>query len=132
MATTTLNKDEILEAISNMTVLELSELLKAFEERFGVTAAAPAAVAGAAGPAASAAEAPVEEEQDEFDVILTGAGDKKIQVIKEVRALTNLGLKEAKDVVDGAPKAVLEKVSKEDAEKAKAQLEAAGATVELK
>jgi large subunit ribosomal protein L7/L12 len=132
MASTTLNKDEILEAISNMTVLELSELLKAFEERFGVTAAAPVAAAGAAGPAASAAEAPVEEEQDEFDVILTGAGDKKIQVIKEVRALTNLGLKEAKDVVDGAPKAVLEKVSKEDAEKAKAQLEAAGATVELK
>jgi large subunit ribosomal protein L7/L12 len=132
MATTTLNKDEILEAISNMTVLELSELLKAFEERFGVTAAAPVAAAGAAGPAASAAEAPAEEEQDEFDVILTGAGDKKIQVIKEVRALTSLGLKEAKDVVDGAPKAVLEKVSKEDAEKAKAQLEAAGATVELK
>ena len=132
MATTTLNKDEILEAISNMTVLELSELLKAFEERFGVTAAAPVAAAGAAGPAASAAEAPAEEEQDEFDVILTGAGDKKIQVIKEVRALTSLGLKEAKDVVDGAPKAVLEKVSKEDAEKAKVQLEAAGATVELK
>ena len=132
MASTTLNKDEILEAISNMTVLELSELLKAFEERFGVTAAAPVAAAGAAGPAASAAEAPAEEEQDEFDVILTGAGDKKIQVIKEVRALTSLGLKEAKDVVDGAPKAVLEKVSKEDAEKAKAQLEAAGATVELK
>ena len=132
MASTTLNKDEILEAISNMTVLELSELLKAFEARFGVTAAAPVAVAGAAGPAASAAEAPAEEEQDEFDVILTGAGDKKIQVIKEVRALTSLGLKEAKDVVDGAPKAVLEKVSKEDAEKAKVQLEAAGATVELK
>jgi large subunit ribosomal protein L7/L12 len=132
MATTTLNKDEILEAISKMTVLELSELLKAFEERFGVTAAAPVAAAGAAGPAASSAEAPVEEEQDEFDVILTGAGDKKIQVIKEVRALTSLGLKEAKDVVDGAPKAVLEKVSKEDAEKAKVQLEAAGATVELK
>ena len=116
-----------------MTVLELSELLKAFEERFGVTAAAPVAVAGAAGPAAAAAaEAPAEEEQDEFDVILTGAGDKKIQVIKEVRALTSLGLKEAKDLVDGAPKSVLEKVSKEDAEKAKAQLEAAGATVELK
>jgi large subunit ribosomal protein L7/L12 len=132
MASTTLNKDEILEAISKMTVLELSELLKAFEERFGVTAAAPVAAAGAAGPAASSAEAPVEEEQDEFDVILTGAGDKKIQVIKEVRALTSLGLKEAKDVVDGAPKAVLEKVSKEDAEKAKVQLEAAGATVELK
>jgi large subunit ribosomal protein L7/L12 len=129
----TSTKDDILEAISKMTVLELSELLKAFEERFGVTAAAPVAVAGGGGgPAAAAAEAPAEEEQDEFDVILTGAGDKKIQVIKEVRALTNLGLKEAKDVVDGAPKAVLEKVSKEDAEKAKAQLEAAGATVELK
>jgi large subunit ribosomal protein L7/L12 len=129
MATET--KDDILEAISNMTVLELSELLKAFEERFGVTAAAPVAVA--AGPAAaSAAEAPAEVEQDEFDVVLTGAGDKKIQVIKEVRALTNLGLKEAKDLVDGAPKSVLEKVSKEDAEKAKAQLEGAGATVELK
>jgi large subunit ribosomal protein L7/L12 len=129
MATAT--KDDILEAISNMTVLELSELLKAFEERFGVTAAAPVAVA--AGPAsAAAAEAPAEVEQDEFDVVLTGAGDKKIQVIKEVRALTNLGLKEAKDLVDGAPKSVLEKVSKEDAEKAKAQLEGAGATVELK
>ncbi len=128
MATTT--KDDILEAISNMSVLELSELLKAFEDRFGVSAAAPVAVA-AAGPAA-AAEAPAEVEQDEFDVVLTGAGDKKIQVIKEVRALTNLGLKEAKDLVDGAPKNVLEKVSKEDAEKAKAQLEGAGATVELK
>jgi large subunit ribosomal protein L7/L12 len=114
-----------------MTGLELSELLKEFEERFGVTAAAPAAVAVAAGPG-TAAEAPAEEEQDEFDVILTGAGEKKIQVIKEVRALTNLGLKEAKDLVDGAPKPVLEKVSKEDAEKAKAQLEGAGASVELK
>jgi large subunit ribosomal protein L7/L12 len=112
-------------------VLELSELLKEFEERFGVTAAAPVAVAAPA--AAGAAEAaPAEEEQDEFDVILTAAGDKKIQVIKEVRALTNLGLKEAKDLVDGAPKAVLEKISKEDAEKAKSQLETAGATVELK
>jgi large subunit ribosomal protein L7/L12 len=131
MATST--KDDILEAISNMSVLELSELLKAFEERFGVTAAAPVAVAGAAAPAAGgAADAPAEVEQDEFDVVLTGAGDKKIQVIKEVRALTNLGLKEAKDLVDGAPKNVLEKVSKEDAEKAKAQLEGAGATVELK
>jgi large subunit ribosomal protein L7/L12 len=131
MATST--KDDILEAISNMSVLELSELLKAFEERFGVTAAAPVAVAGAAAPAAGgAAEAPAEVEQDEFDVVLTGAGDKKIQVIKEVRALTNLGLKEAKDLVDGAPKTVLEKVSKEDADKAKAQLEGAGATVELK
>jgi large subunit ribosomal protein L7/L12 len=124
-------KEEILDAISNMTVLELSELLKEFEEKFGVTAAAPVAVAG---PAASGGgdAAPAEEEKDEFDVVLTAAGDKKIQVIKEVRALTNLGLKEAKDVVDGAPKAVLEKVSKDDAEKAKAQLEAAGATVELK
>jgi large subunit ribosomal protein L7/L12 len=116
-----------------MTVLELSELLKDFEERFGVTAAAPVAVAAAApaggGAGAAAAE---EEEKDEFDVVLTGAGDKKIQVIKEVRALTNLGLKEAKDLVDGAPKSVLEKVSKEDAEKAKAQLESAGASVELK
>jgi large subunit ribosomal protein L7/L12 len=128
---TTLSQEDILEAISKMTVLELSELLKAFEERFGVTAAAPVAAASA-GPAAPAAEAPVEEEQDEFDVVLTGAGEKKIQVIKEVRALTSLGLKEAKDLVDGAPKTVLEKVSKEDAEKAKAQLEGAGASVELK
>ncbi len=129
MATT----EEILDGIASMTVLELSELLKAFEEKFGVTAAAPVAVAAA--PAAGgggAAEAPAEEEKDEFDVVLTAAGDKKIQVIKEVRALTSLGLKEAKDLVDGAPKAVLEKVSKEDAEKAKAQLEGAGASVELK
>jgi large subunit ribosomal protein L7/L12 len=125
-------KEEILDAISSMTVLELSELLKDFEERFGVTAAAPVAVAGAAPAAGGGGAAEAEEEQDEFDVILTGAGDKKIQVIKEVRALTSLGLKEAKDLVDGAPKAVLEKASKEDAEKAKAQLEAAGASVELK
>ena len=126
-------KEEILDAISSMTVLELSELLKDFEERFGVTAAAPVAVAGAA-PAAGAGggDAAAEEEKDEFDVILLGAGEKKIQVIKEVRSLTSLGLKEAKDLVDGAPKPVLEKASKEDAEKAKAQLEAAGATVELK
>jgi len=124
-------KEEILDAISNMTVLELSELLKEFEERFGVTAAAP--VAAAAAPVAGGeAAAPAEEEQDEFDVVLTAAGDKKIQVIKEVRTLTSLGLKEAKDLVDGAPKPVLEKASKEDAEKAKAQLEAAGATVEVK
>lgn len=121
---------EILDAIASMTVLELSELLKAFEEKFGVTAAAPVAVAAAGGGSGDAA--PVVEEQDEFDVILLGAGEKKIQVIKEVRTLTNLGLKEAKDLVDGAPKAVLEKVSKEDAEKAKAQLEGAGASVELK
>ena len=123
-------KEEILDAIAGMTVLELSELLKEFEDRFGVTAAAPMAVAAPTGGGGEAA--PEVEEQDEFDVILTGAGDKKIQVIKEVRALTNLGLKEAKDLVDGAPKPVLEKVNKEDAEKAKAQLEGAGATVELK
>ena len=127
MAAKTLTKDEILDAISAMTVLELSELLKEFEERFGVTAAAPVAVAAAA-PAAGGGE----EEKNEFDVILTSAGDKKIQVIKEVRALTSLGLKEAKDLVDGAPKPVLERASKDDAEKAKAQLEGAGATVELK
>ena len=126
-------KEEILDSIASMTVLELSELLKDFEEKCGVTAAAPVAVAGAA-PAAGGGDAggAAEEEKDEFDVILTGAGDKKIQVIKEVRALTSLGLKEAKDLVDGAPKPVLEKANKEDAEKAKAQLEAAGATVEIK
>jgi large subunit ribosomal protein L7/L12 len=121
-------KEEILESIAGMTVLELSELLKDFEEKFGVTAAAPAA---AAGPAAAVEEEAVEE-QTEFDVILTAAGDKKIQVIKEVRSLTSLGLKEAKDLVDGAPKPVIEKATKEDAEKAKAQLEAAGASVEVK
>jgi large subunit ribosomal protein L7/L12 len=132
----TMTKDEILDAIANMTVLELSELLKDFEEKFGVTAAAP--VAAFAGPIPGAAAAGGdgagggEEEKDEFDVVLAAAGDKKIQVIKEVRALTNLGLKEAKDLVDSAPKPVLEHVSKEDAEKAKAQLEEAGATVELK
>ena len=127
-------KEEILDSIASLTVLELSELLKDFEERFGVTAAAPVAVAApaAGGGGGGGGEAPAEEEQDEFDVILASAGDKKIQVIKEVRALTNLGLKEAKDLVDAAPKPVLEKASKEDAEKAKAQLEGAGATVELK
>jgi large subunit ribosomal protein L7/L12 len=125
-------KEEILDAISGMTVLELSELLKDFEERFGVTAAAPAAVAAAPAAGGGDAGGGGDEEQDEFDVILTGAGDKKIQVIKEVRALTNLGLKEAKDLVDSAPKPVLEKASKEDAQKAKEQLEAAGASVELK
>ncbi|MDA8300099.1 MAG: 50S ribosomal protein L7/L12 [Actinomycetota bacterium] len=129
---TKLSKDDILEAISDMSVLELSELLKSFEERFGVSAAAPVVAAAGAAPAAAAPEAAAVEEQDEFDVVLSSAGDKKIQVIKEVRALTSLGLKEAKDLVDGAPKTVLEKVSKEDADKAKAQLEAAGATVELK
>jgi large subunit ribosomal protein L7/L12 len=125
-------KEDILDSIANMTVLELSELLKDFEEKFGVTAAAPVAVAAAPGPGGGGAAAEAEEEKDEFDVVLTEAGDKKIQVIKEVRALTNLGLKEAKDLVDGAPNPVLEKVSKEDAEKAKASLEEAGGKVELK
>jgi len=124
-------KEEILDSIANLTVLELSELLKDFEERFGVTAAAPAAVA-AAPAAAGGGDVAAVEEQDEFDVVLIAAGDKKIQVIKEVRALTSLGLKEAKDLVDSAPKPVLEKVSKEDAAKAKAQLDGAGATVEVK
>jgi large subunit ribosomal protein L7/L12 len=124
-------KEEILDSISNMTVLELSELLKDFEERFGVTAAAPVAVAA---PAAGggAAEAEPEEEKDEFDVVLTEAGGQKIAVIKEVRSLTSLGLKEAKDLVESAPKAVLEKVNKDEAERARAALEGAGATVELK
>jgi large subunit ribosomal protein L7/L12 len=126
----TLTKDELLDVFKNMTVLELNEFLKAFEEEFGVTAAAPVAVA--AGPAAAGEAPAAAEEQDEFDVVLTAAGDKKIQVIKEVRALTTLGLKEAKDLVDNAPKPVLEKATKEDAEKAKAQLEAAGASVDLK
>jgi len=124
-------KEDILESIANLTVLELSELLKEFEEKFGVTAAAPAAVVAAA-PVAGGGGGEAAEEQDEFDVVLTAAGDKKIQVIKEVRALTNLGLKEAKDLVDGAPKPVLEKVSKEDAAKAKEKLEAAGGSVEVK
>jgi large subunit ribosomal protein L7/L12 len=124
-----LSTEELLGQFKDLTLLELSEFVKAFEEEFGVTAAAPVAVAAAGG---GAAPAEVAEEQDEFDVILAAAGDKKIQVIKEVRTLTSLGLKEAKDLVDGAPKPVLEKVSKEDAEKAKAQLEGAGATVELK
>jgi large subunit ribosomal protein L7/L12 len=127
MATT---KEDILDAISNMTVIELKELLDAFEEKFDVTAAAPVAVAAAAGGGAAAA--PAEEEKDEFDVILTGAGAQKIQVIKAVRELTSLGLKEAKDLVDGAPKPVLEKADKAAAEAAKAKLEDAGASVELK
>jgi large subunit ribosomal protein L7/L12 len=122
---------ELLDAFKEMTLLELSEFVKQFEDTFGVTAAAPVAVAAAAGGGAAAA-APVEEEQDEFDVILEAAGEKKIQVIKEVRALTSLGLKEAKDLVDGAPKPVLEKVAKEAADKAKAALEGAGATVTVK
>jgi large subunit ribosomal protein L7/L12 len=127
-----MSTEELLDVFKNMTVLELNDFLKAFEEEFGVTAAAPAAVAVAAAPAAGGDAAGGAEEQDEFDVVLVAAGEKKINVIKEVRALTSLGLKEAKDLVDGAPKPVLEKVAKEDAEKAKAQLEEAGATVELK
>ena len=123
-------KEEILDAIAGMSVLELSELLKDFEEKFGVTAAAPMAVAAAA--PAGGGDAAAEEEQDEFDVVLVDAGSAKIGVIKEVRALTNLGLKEAKDLVDNAPKPILEKAAKADAEKAKEALEAAGATVELK
>jgi large subunit ribosomal protein L7/L12 len=124
-------KEEILDSISELTVLELKELLDAFEERFGVTAAAPVAVAGVAAPVGDG-EAAAAEEQDEFDVVLTGAGAQKIQVIKVVRELTSLGLKEAKDLVDGAPKPVLEKVAKEAAEAAKGKLEEAGASVELK
>lgn len=120
---------DLLELFEQMTVLELKEFLDAFEERFDVTAAAPMAMAAAGGGAAAA---PVEEEKDEFTVMLTAAGDQKIQVIKEVRSLTSLGLKEAKDLVDGAPKAVLEGVDKAAADKAKAQLEAVGASVELK
>ncbi len=124
-------KEEILDSISELTVLELKDLLDAFEERFGVTAAAPVAVAAAA-PAGGGDAAAAVEEQDEFDVVLTGAGAQKIQVIKVVRELTSLGLKEAKDLVDGAPKPVLEKVAKEAAEAAKGKLEDAGASVELK
>jgi large subunit ribosomal protein L7/L12 len=127
----TMSKEDLLEVFKNMTVLELNDFLKAFEEEFGVTAAAPVAVA-AAGGGAGAAAPEAAEEKDEFDVILNAAGDKKIQVIKVVRELTSLGLKEAKDLVDGAPKPVVEKASKEDAEKAKAKLEEAGAQVEMK
>jgi large subunit ribosomal protein L7/L12 len=115
-----------------MTLIELSEFVKQFEDTFGVTAAAPVAVAAAGAPAGGGAAAEAEAEQDEFDVILEGAGEKKIQVIKEVRSLTSLGLKEAKDLVDGTPKPVLEKVNKEAADKAKAALEGAGATVTVK
>jgi large subunit ribosomal protein L7/L12 len=127
-----LSTDELLDQFKEMTLIELSEFVKSFEETFGVTAAAPVAVAAA--PAAGGGGAAAEEsaEQDEFDVILESAGDKKIQVIKEVRTITSLGLKEAKDLVDGAPKPVLEKAPKDAAEKAKAALESAGATVTLK
>ncbi|TDO49355.1 large subunit ribosomal protein L7/L12 [Kribbella sp. VKM Ac-2527] len=125
-----LSTEELLGQFKELTLLELSEFVKAFEEEFGVTAAAPVAVAAAAGAPAAAAEEAVE--QDEFDVVLESAGDKKIQVIKEVRGLTSLGLKEAKDLVEAAPKAILEKVDKAAAEKAKEALEGAGATVTLK
>jgi len=124
-----LSQEELLEQFAELTLIELSEFVKAFEEKFDVKAAAPVAVAGGGGVAAAAEEV---EEQDEFDVVLTAAGDKKIQVIKEVRALTSLGLKEAKDLVDGVPATVLEKVAKDAAEKAKAALEAAGASVTVK
>jgi len=126
-----LTTDELIEQFKGLTLIELSEFVKAFEETFEVTAAAPVAVAAPAG-AGGAAEVEAEEEKDSFDVVLEAAGEKKIQVIKEVRALTSLGLKEAKDLVDAAPKAVLEGVNKEAAEKAKATLEGAGATVTLK
>jgi large subunit ribosomal protein L7/L12 len=127
-----ISNEDLLDAFKEMTLLELSEFVKQFEDTFGVSAAAPVAVAAA--PTAGGPAAPVEEaeEQTEFDVILTGPGDKKIQVIKEVRALTSLGLKEAKDLVDNAPKPVLERVPRDQAEKAKAQIEAAGGSVELK
>ncbi|MEW2252536.1 50S ribosomal protein L7/L12 [Streptomyces sp. NPDC058733] len=125
-----LSQEDLLAQFEEMTLIELSEFVKAFEEKFDVTAAAPVAVAAAGGPGAPAAEAA--EEKDEFDVILTGAGEKKIQVIKVVRELTSLGLKEAKDLVDGTPKPVLEKVNKEAADKAKEALEGAGASVEVK
>ena len=129
----TLTKEQILDGIAELSVIQLSELLKDFEEKFGVTAAAPVAVAAAPAAGGGGGDAGGgDEEKVEFDVVLTDAGDKKIQVIKEVRALTSLGLKEAKDLVEAAPKPVLEKVNKDDAEKAKAALEAAGATVEIK
>jgi large subunit ribosomal protein L7/L12 len=134
MATKAMSKDEIVEAIKSMSVIELSEMVKELEEVFGVSAAAPMAVAAAPGAAAAGGgeEAAEVEEKTNFDVILLSSGDKKIQVIKVVRSLTSLGLKEAKDLVDGAPKPVKEGVSKEEADKAKAELEEAGATVELK
>ena len=127
-----LSTEELLDAFKELTLVELNDFVKAFEETFEVTAAAPVAAVAAPAAGGAGADAPAEEEKDEFDVILEAAGDKKIQVIKEVRALTSLGLKEAKDLVDGAPKPVLEAANKETAEKAKAALEGAGATVTLK
>jgi large subunit ribosomal protein L7/L12 len=136
MATQTMSKDDILEAIGNMSVFELAELIEAFKERFGVTIAAPAAgvapAGGAAGGAGGAAAAPAAEEKTEFTVVLKAGGEKKIQVIKEIRAITSLGLKEAKDLVEGAPGTVKEGVSKQEAEEIKKKLEAQGAVVELK
>lgn len=125
-----ITKEQVFEFIDNMTILEMSQFIKEFEERYGVTAAAPVAVAATSGAAVAAA--PVQEEKTSFDVILSGAGDKKIQVIKVVRELTGLGLKEAKDLVEGAPKPVKTGVSKEEAESIKAKLEEQGATVEIK
>ena len=127
-----LSTDDLLEAFKEMTLIELSEFVKQFEDTFGVTAAAPVAVAAAGAPAAAGGDAAAAADQDEFDVVLEAAGDKKINVIKEVRALTSLGLKEAKDLVEAAPKAVLEGVAKDVAEKAKEALEGAGASVTLK
>jgi large subunit ribosomal protein L7/L12 len=132
MATKQLSKDEIIEAIKGMSVIELSEMVKELEDVFGVSAAAPMAMAAAGAPAAAGEEAAEVEEKTTFDVVLLAAGDKKIQVIKVVRSLTNLGLKEAKDLVDGAPKPVKEGVNKDEADKAKADLEEAGASVEIK
>jgi large subunit ribosomal protein L7/L12 len=136
MATQTMSKDDILEAIGNMSVFELAELIEAFKEKFGVTIAAPAAAGGApaggAGAGAAGAAAPAPEEKTEFTVVLKAGGEKKIQVIKEIRAITNLGLKEAKDLVEGAPGTVKEGVSKQEAEEIKKKLEAQGAAVELK
>jgi large subunit ribosomal protein L7/L12 len=129
---TKLSKDEIIEAISGLTVLELADLVKALEEKFGVTAAAPVAVAALPGAGSAAAAGPAVEEQTEFDAVLQAIGEKKIQVIKVVRELTGLGLKEAKDLVDGAPKPVKEKVSRQEAEAIKQKLEAEGATVVIK
>jgi len=132
MATQTMSKDDILEAIGNMSVFELAELIEAFKERFGVTIAAPAAAPAAGGAGAVAAAVPAAEEKTEFTVVLKAAGEKKIQVIKEIRAITSLGLKEAKDLVEGAPGTVKEGVSKQEAEEIKKKLEAQGAVVELK
>ena len=132
MATQTMSKDDILEAIGNMSVFELAELIEAFKSKFGVTIAAPAAAPAAGGAAGGAAAAPAAEEKTEFTVVLKAGGEKKIQVIKEIRAITSLGLKEAKDLVEGAPGTVKEGVNKQEAEEIKKKLEAQGAVVELK